>query len=1037
VRRIRRPLAPRHSFSEGPPRGERDGVRGFQEQLQENINAVLSISQSPSIQRLGVPDRNAVAHALAINMRLDCACPRSYSPRTLTQISDTADERKQNMKHTSRLLYSFLLAAAFVIGPLAPSAYTQNDCAMVPEDLVGWWKGEGDALDQAGLNHGILLGDTVYGPGRVGQGYVLDGKGDGVLVGEAMELQLQDFTIEAWIQRGSTTLASYDFGGSQIFGFGHGGYGLGMFDNGDLFLSEIGISAAVAQTRIDDLEFHHVVVTKSGADVVFYVDGQARTVTPYYATFIFQSSAAIGVRADNLENGFLGMIDEVAVYARALSTAEVQEIYAAGAAGKCIGSQACVEPPAGLVGWWPGNGNAKDIIGGNHGIFSEAMYAAGKVGLAFGFDRSGNHIRVPSATILDLGRGTGLTIEAWINPADLSIEAPIVEWGSDSGFGAHFHGNVHRQHGVQPGYLFANIFDTNGSEHVIQTQESVLRLGQFQHVALTYDHASGVGRLFHNGAVVQQSHLGNFTPRTSGDLFIGYRPPTAPSGSVAFHGQLDEVSLYERALTEAELFRIYQAGANGKCEPTTMRRALARWAFDEAEGSIASDSIGARHGVLSAAGAEFTPDGVRGNALRLTRSEGGYVDMGNTLNVTNDFTLVVWVRTEPNDTTESMVVAGKHEAGTINGYYLSLNRSGFIGQSGKALFVASDPVGEELVSTNDVNTGPWQQLAAVYERGVQKQIYVNAWPERSGPATAIIPNDASFLVGGATVAHTPQGFFNGWIDELQIFPWALSSTEVRYLYTHPDAEEIPDVREPVIIRNVVAGDVGRGTDVELSVEATGTPPLYYHWRKDGSVLESIDGPLLLLPNVQPVDDGEYCVIVTNAWGAAFSCATVRVMQPPWITAPPVAQSVALGGSATLSITAEGVSPLTYQWIKNGSDIPGGTSRFLLLNNVTELTAGDYRVRVQNPDGAVLSEAVAVTVYSGLLSTSKLDSGVQLQVNGLQIGRNYVLEFSSLMPAPVDSWEPLLTVLNAGESFLFIDPEPPLSGSRYYRVRVLP
>jgi hypothetical protein len=49
-----------------------------------------------------------------------------------------------------------------------------------------------------------------------------------------------------------------------------------------------------------------------------------------------------------------------------------------------IRAQVCTPPPSGIVAWWPGDGNANDIIGGNNGTMEgTARFAPGKVGLAF------------------------------------------------------------------------------------------------------------------------------------------------------------------------------------------------------------------------------------------------------------------------------------------------------------------------------------------------------------------------------------------------------------------------------------------------------------------------------------------------------------------------------------------------------------------------------------------------------------------------------------------------------------------------------
>ena len=61
---------------------------------------------------------------------------------------------------------------------------------------------------------------SAYAPGKVGQAFVFDGSGDGVVVGNPANLQLQNFTIEAWVKRGSANQASLSPGGGMIFAYG-------------------------------------------------------------------------------------------------------------------------------------------------------------------------------------------------------------------------------------------------------------------------------------------------------------------------------------------------------------------------------------------------------------------------------------------------------------------------------------------------------------------------------------------------------------------------------------------------------------------------------------------------------------------------------------------------------------------------------------------------------------------------------------------------------------------------------------------------
>ena len=59
-------------------------------------------------------------------------------------------------------------------------------------------------------------------------------------------------------------------------------------------------------------------------------------------------------------------LDELGIYNRALSAAEILAIYNAGSAGKCP-PPPCAPVPAGLISWWPGQNSTADVAGGNNG----------------------------------------------------------------------------------------------------------------------------------------------------------------------------------------------------------------------------------------------------------------------------------------------------------------------------------------------------------------------------------------------------------------------------------------------------------------------------------------------------------------------------------------------------------------------------------------------------------------------------------------------------------------------------------------------
>ncbi len=221
------------------------------------------------------------------------------------------------------------------------------------------------------------------------------------------------------------------------------------------------------------------------------------------------------------------------------------------------------------VAWYKLEGNALDSAGSSHGTESgNPGYAAGKVNQAINLDGVDDHVRVPASSTLDVGTGVGMTIETWINPAVIGSEVPIVEWNDNSnsgpqfGVGAHFWLSV-AFFGGGPGSLWANLVDTAGNHHQVTTLPGIVSAGAYQHVALTYDRASGNTVLYYNGTVVVATNLGSFTPRTDTDMYLGYRPNGVSAGT-AFRGGLDEVSIYDRALSSCEIQAIVAADSGGR-----------------------------------------------------------------------------------------------------------------------------------------------------------------------------------------------------------------------------------------------------------------------------------------------------------------------------------------------------------------------------------------------------------------------------------------------------------------------------------------
>ncbi len=242
-------------------------------------------------------------------------------------------------------------------------------------------------------------------------------------------------------------------------------------------------------------------------------------------------------------------------------------LFFAGAAN----AQSCIQPPPGIVSWWPGDGNTDDIRGPNNGVAKgTATYAAGKVGQAFSFDGAG-HIEIADSPSLNLTNE--ITVDFWYKPASQGgYRGLIGKRASRTNYAVQFNSGGP---GLGLYYNDSTVIDPNsddGNVFEVIRFNPLPAAGQFHHFAGTYEQVSSTHvelRMYLNGALVRtETLLGNLANAlTSVPLVIGR---TAPNGGERYIGLIDEVELFNRALSASEIQAIFNAGSAGKCKTNTV-----------------------------------------------------------------------------------------------------------------------------------------------------------------------------------------------------------------------------------------------------------------------------------------------------------------------------------------------------------------------------------------------------------------------------------------------------------------------------------
>ncbi|MGZ7074207.1 MAG: immunoglobulin domain-containing protein, partial [Candidatus Angelobacter sp.] len=134
---------------------------------------------------------------------------------------------------------------------------------------------------------------------------------------------------------------------------------------------------------------------------------------------------------------------------------------------------------------------------------------------------------------------------------------------------------------------------------------------------------------------------------------------------------------------------------------------------------------------------------------------------------------------------------------------------------------------------------------------------------------------------------------------------------------------------PSITTQPVDKTVTSGQTASFTVTATGTAPLSYQWKKNGTAIAGATSSSYTTPPTTSSDSSaQFTVVVSNTAGSVTSNAATLTVNPaavaPSITTQPVDKTVTTGQTASFTVTATGTAPLSYQWKKNGTAIAGAT-----------------------------------------------------------------------------------------------------------------
>ena len=421
---------------------------------------------------------------------------------------------------------NFLALAGGIITRLIPTTpnreYTVSYSYRGP-GLAGWWRGEGNALDSASPetngNNGRLIGRFTFPAGEVGQAFAMEDQGQPygfagtnnyVQVPQSPALDVgagSGMTVEGWIN--PTNLATQQ---PLVEWLAHMPPGTNTADTNLVILAGPFLDRATAH-------YYYLLgptnwttserwATNLGGHLVTLNDDDEQN-------WVFDNFADYGGTNRNL---WLGLND-VATSGVYVWTSGETSFYANWLTGQPLN---CT-----------GNDHYTIMLGATNA----------QPGLWMLRSNNGNTCGIANAPeafgVVELDALPANGVQLWVSVTNSPATGNAILSSNSC--------------------LYANLVDITNGFHEIWSAPGLVQSNVYQHVALTYNTNSGVARLYYNGTNVCSTNLGVFTPLTTGDVLLGKDMNLEADNY--YSGEMDEMSVYGRCLSDSEILAIYQISA--------------------------------------------------------------------------------------------------------------------------------------------------------------------------------------------------------------------------------------------------------------------------------------------------------------------------------------------------------------------------------------------------------------------------------------------------------------------------------------------
>ena len=665
-------------------------------------------------------------------------------------------------------------------GEIAALYEAGNPTGAQPNSLIAWWKLDESsgttALDSTGNgNTGTLTNGPVWEPagGEVNGALQFDGVDDDVT--SSLPLASYPVTACAWVNYDSATSVT-----SVIIGTSGGApfrlYLINDVGNQDyltLYNNNGGVSSASDSIRAGVWN-HICAVADASNNGSVYINGVLAAGPTNMGAATFPGSFLLGSESGG-GNNCKGLMDDVRIYNYALTGTEIANLYATTAAlnapmsglvgwwklDESSGTTAAdssvnAVSPANLVGWWKlddasGTTAADSSGSGNNGTLNNGpTWGTGEINGDLNFTAaSSQYVNVPDATSLDIAGSW--TVSAWVNlnslPASNGYYGLISNTGpAGTNYGLYVQ-NVSNGIGCSSTEGWAVEFTGTTTTNNVVCGTTAPATGAWYLVTGVWDSVAGKEYLYVDGALAGTTTTA-YVP-TSGSA-NGMRIGKETDGVQYADAQIDDVRVYGRALSAAEIFNLYL--------------------YPGHPGTLGGSPV-------------WKPSGGLDNGALQFNAELDFVSLGASayaFDIANSFTIAAWVYRSSNANVDDIFANGNN---SVPGYDLDLPASGTC--NGCVEFDLEGTVNHSNIFTpaGSVTNGVWHHIVATYDgtgscAPADAKIYVDGVDTG---ATCAGGNPSGTMIGSGTLIGSDSDA-GTVLDDVRIYDRVLSGAEVLQLY---------------------------------------------------------------------------------------------------------------------------------------------------------------------------------------------------------------------------------------------------------------